>query len=345
MPPSPSSSVSRAGRTGRDQGPGRSVPPAPPQDPRTGRGPAGDVTPRRPRRPRRSPLPYVLLLPALAVLVAALGYPLYRQAVMSFQEYGLAQQFGQPPEWVGLDNYITLVTDSYLWTVIFRSILFCFANAAITMVIGTALAVLMTLVSRGPRLTLQIGLLLAWAMPHLAALTVWQWLFDAQYGVINWVLTNLGFDRFAGHSWLVDQLSFFVVATVIVVWMSVPFVAFAVYAGLTQVPDELYEAAEIDGASAWARFRTVTVPLVKPVLLIVALLQIIWDLKVFTQIFVLQDAGGITSQTNLIGTYIYRLGLGEGEFGLAAAASWFVLLLTVVLSLYYVRILVREEEL
>nr|WP_198663346.1 sugar ABC transporter permease [Jiangella endophytica] len=287
----------------------------------------------------------MLLLPALAILVAALGYPLYRQAVMSFQEYGLAQQFGQPAEWVGLDNYVTLVTDSYLWTVILRSIVFCFANAAITMVIGVALAVLMTVIGRGPRLILQIGLLLAWAMPHLASLTVWQWLFDSQYGVINWLLVNLGFDRFAGHSWLIDQLSFFVVATVIVVWMSVPFVAFAVYAGLTQVPGELYEAAEIDGASAWARFRAVTVPLVKPVLLIVMLLQIIWDLKVFTQIFVLQDAGGITAQTNLIGTYIYRLGLGEGEFGLAAAASWFVLLLTVVLSLYYVRVLVREEEL
>lgn len=343
MPPSPTSSAdSRAEeQAGRDQGPGRPTPPTT----RTGRGPAGDVAPRRPRRPRRSPLPYVLLVPALAVLVAALGYPLYRQAVMSFQEYGLAQQFGQPPEWVGLDNYVTLVTDSYLWTVIARSIVFCIANAAITMVVGTALAVLMTLVGRGPRLTLQIGLLLAWAMPHLASLTVWQWLFDSQYGVINWLLVNLGLDQFAGHSWLIDQLSFFTVATVIVVWMSVPFVAFSVYAGLTQVPGELYEAAEIDGSTAWQRFRQITVPLVKPVLLIVALLQIIWDLKVFTQIFVLQDAGGITAETNLIGTYIYRLGLGEGEFGLAAAASWFVLLLTVALSLYYVRVLVREEEL
>ncbi|TDC54355.1 sugar ABC transporter permease [Jiangella ureilytica] len=343
MPPSPTSSASSRAeeRAGRDQGPGRPTPPTT----WTGRGPAGDVAPRRPRRPRRSPLPYALLVPALAVLVAALGYPLYRQAVMSFQEYGLAQQFGQPPEWVGLDNYVTLVTDSYLWTVIARSIVFCVANAAITMVAGTALAVLMTLVGRGPRLTLQIGLLLAWAMPHLASLTVWQWLFDSQYGVINWLLVNLGLDQFAGHSWLIDQLSFFTVATVIVVWMSVPFVAFSVYAGLTQVPGELYEAAEIDGSTAWQRFRQITVPLVKPVLLIVALLQIIWDLKVFTQIFVLQDAGGITAETNLIGTYIYRLGLGEGEFGLAAAASWFVLLLTVALSLYYVRVLVREEEL
>ncbi|PSL03138.1 carbohydrate ABC transporter membrane protein 1 (CUT1 family) [Haloactinopolyspora alba] len=297
------------------------------------------------RRGRRRWTPYLLLVPVLLVLAAALGYPLFRQAVMSFQEYGLAQQFGQPPRWIGLQNYRELVTDSYLWVVVARSIAFCLANAAVTMVVGTALAVLMTVIGRGPRLVLQIGLLLAWAMPHLASLTVWQWLFDSQYGVVNWVLVRLGLEGFAGHSWLIDQLSFFVVATIVVVWMSVPFVAFAVYAGLTQVPGELYEAAQIDGSTAWQRFRAVTVPLVRPVLLIVGLLQIIWDLKVFTQIFVLQDAGGITGDTNLIGTYIYRLGLGEGRFGLAAAASWFVLLITVALSLYYVRVLVREEDL
>ncbi|WP_216853429.1 carbohydrate ABC transporter permease [Phytoactinopolyspora halotolerans] len=299
---------------------------------------------RKGRRSGRRTMPYVLLVPALAVLLAALGYPLFRQAVMSFQEYGLAQQFGQPPEWVGVDNYTRLLSDSYLWTVIARSIAFCLLVAATTMVIGTALAVLMTVVSRGVRLALQISLLLAWAMPHLASLTVWQWLFDAQYGIVNWLLTSIGLDGFAGHSWLIEPLSFFIVAGVVVVWMSVPFVAFAVYAGLMQVPVELEEAAAIDGASARARFRLITVPLVKPVLLIVGLLQIIWDLKVFTQIFVLQDAGGVTRETNLIGTYIYRLGLGEGQFGLAAAASWFVLLITVGLSLYYVRVLIRDDE-
>jgi len=289
-------------------------------------------------------LPYALLVPAVAVLAAALGYPLVRQAVMSFQEYGLAQQFGRPPEWVGLDNYEQLVTDSYLWTVVVRSIVFCLVVAAITMVLGTALAMLMTLTGKPARLTLQIGLLLAWAMPHLASLTVWQWLFDAQYGVINWLLVTLGLEEFAGHSWLIDPASFFVVAGVVVTWMSVPFVAFSVYAGLTQVPADLHEAASIDGASARQRFWQITVPMIRPVLLIVGLLQIIWDLKVFTQIFVLQDAGGITKDTNLIGTYIYRLGIGEGQFGLAAAASWFVLILTVGLSLFYVRMVVREEE-
>ncbi|MGH8825595.1 MAG: carbohydrate ABC transporter permease, partial [Jiangellaceae bacterium] len=152
-------------------------------------------------------------------------------------------------------------------------------------------------------------------------------------------------EQFAGRSWLISPLSFYFVATVIVVWMSVPFVAFSVFAGLTQVPTDTIEAAQIDGAGAWQRFWTITVPMIKPVLLIVGLLQIIWDLRVFTQIFVLQDAGGVARDTNLIGTYIYRLGIGEGQFGLAAAASWFILVLTVVVSFFYVRVLLREEEL
>ncbi len=305
----------------------------------------GGAAPRS-RRRRRSRLPYVLLVPSVAVLLLAAGYPLGRQVVMSLQEYGLAQQFGQPAEWVGLDNYVALLTDSYLWTVVLRSIAFCLVNASLTMIVGVSFAVLMTQLSTATRLILQVGLLLAWAMPILASLTVWQWLFDTQYGVINWVLSNvLGQEQFAGRSWLISPLSFYFVATVIVVWMSVPFVAFSVYAALTQVPADTIEAAEIDGASAWQRFRTIIVPMIKPVLLIVGLLQIIWDLRVFTQIFVLQDAGGVARDTNLIGTYIYRLGIGEGQFGLAAAASWFILVLTVVVSIFYIRVLLREDEL
>jgi N,N'-diacetylchitobiose transport system permease protein len=297
------------------------------------------------RRRRGSRLPYALLIPSVLILLLAAGYPLGRQLVMSLQEYGLAQQFGQPAEWVGLDNYVELVTDPYLWAVVARSILFCLVNAALTMLVGVAIAMLMTQLSGTIRLILQLGLLLAWAMPILASLTVWQWLFDTQYGVINWLLSNvLGLDQFDGRSWLINAVSFYFVATVVIVWMSVPFVVFSVYAGLIQVPTDVLEAAQIDGATGWQRFRAITVPMIKPVLMIVGLLQIIWDLRVFTQIFVLQDAGGVARDTNLIGTYIYRLGIGEGQFGLAAAAAWFILALTVAVSFFYVRVLLREEQ-
>jgi N,N'-diacetylchitobiose transport system permease protein len=294
-------------------------------------------------RPRRTPLPYLLALPAVAALALALGYPLVRQVVLSFQDFGLAQQFGRPPEWIGLQNYRDLITDPYLWTVTLRSLVFCLVNAAVTLFVGVGLALLMRHMSKGIRVLVQSGLLLAWAMPVVAALTVWEWLFDTQYGVINYLLTKLGAD-YEGHSWLLEPLSFFFVATVIVVWMSVPFVAFTVYAALTQVSEDMVEAAEIDGASGWQRLRHIVLPSIRPVLLVVALLQVIWDLRVFTQIYILQKAGGSTHDTNLLGTYIYRLGIGSGKFGMAAAVAMFMLVLTVVLTAPYVRAMLKQEE-
>ena len=298
------------------------------------------------RRPARAPgatLPYLLVAPAVLALCLALGYPLVRQLFLSFQEFGLAQQFGRPPEWVGLANYRDLLGDAYLWRVTARTVVFCLVNAAVTMLLGVGLALVMRAMSKPVRLLTQTGLLLAWAMPVVASLTVWQWLFDTQYGVVNHVLTSLGGD-FEGHGWLLRPLSFFFVATVIVVWMSVPFVAFTVYAALTQVSEEMVEAAEIDGANGAQRLRHVVLPSIRPVLLVVGLLQVIWDLRVFTQVYILQEAGGSARATNLLGTYIYRLGIGGGDFGTSAAVAVFMLALTVVLTAPYVRAMLRQER-
>ena len=208
---------------------------------------------------RRILLPYLLVAPAVVALGLALGYPVVRQVVLSLQEFGLAQQFGAPAEWVGLDNYRALVSDAYLWKVVLRSLIFCVVVASVTMTIGMSVALVMTKMSRPVRLLAQTGLLLAWAMPALATLTVWQWLFDTQYGIVNWLLTRLG-ASYEGHSWLLEPLSFFFVAAVIVVWMSVPFVAFTGYAALLQVPDDLVEAAELDGAGVMAAAAARRVP-------------------------------------------------------------------------------------
>jgi N,N'-diacetylchitobiose transport system permease protein len=294
-------------------------------------------------RARRTSLPLGLILPATAMLALALGYPLGRQVVLSLQEFGLAQQFGQPPEWVGLQNYRDLIGSSYLWKVVLRTVVFCFVNAALTLVIGLGIALLMTKMTKWIRVAAQCGLLLAWAMPVVAAMIVWQFLFDTEYGAVNAVLTWLGGD-YQGHSWLQNQGSFFAVATLIVVWMSVPFVVFTLYAALTQVAEDVVEAAEIDGAGAWQRFVHVVLPSIRPVLLVVLLLQLIWDLRVFTQIYTLQKAGGITRDTNLLGTYIYSLGIKGQNFGAAAAAAMFMLALTVVVTAPYIRIMLKQED-
>jgi N,N'-diacetylchitobiose transport system permease protein len=295
-----------------------------------------------PKRPRR-PLPAVLVVPTLLVLVAALGYPVGWQVVTSFQHFGMMQQFGQPPEWVGLSNYTALLTDPSLWVIVGRSLAFCFVCALVTVAVGLALAMLMYAVGRGPRVVLQVALLLAWAMPVVASMTVWTWIVNWRNGLLNWTLERLGVDA-QGHNWLVDPISFFVVAAVIVVWMSVPFVALSIYAGLTQLSPEVLEAAEIDGAGGWQRLRHIILPLVAPVISIVLLLQLIWDLRVFAQVKLLQDAGGVANETHLLGTYIYQLGTGAGDFGMASAVSILMLVITVAVSWYYVRSLMKEES-
>ncbi|MBW8871590.1 MAG: sugar ABC transporter permease [Leifsonia sp.] len=296
------------------------------------------------QRSRRGKLtPYTLLLPAIIILLVALGYPIVWQLVTSMQHFGLAQQFGKPAEFVWFENYITLFTDSYTWVVVGRSIAFCLVTALVTVVIGIGMALLMNAVNKAVRIILQVSLLLAWAMPVVAAMTVWNWLFDWRRGVVNYTLTSWGLD-FQDHNWLQNPLSFFFVAMVIVTWMSVPFVAFSVYAGLTQVSTEVVEAAQMDGARGWQRLRYIILPIIRPVLGIVLLLQIIWDLRVFAQIKLLQDKGSIASETNLLGTYIYQLGVGSSDFAMASAVSVFVLVLTIALSWFYVRSLLKEDE-
>jgi N,N'-diacetylchitobiose transport system permease protein len=280
---------------------------------------------------RRSRLPHILITPTIIVLIAALGYPVAWQIITSFKEFGLRQQFGVPADWVGLANYVEIVSDPALWAIVLRSLVFCLVVSFATVLIGGALAGLMNSVHKAARLTLQVALLLAWAMPAVASMTVWIWLVDWRRGLLNWALVRLGVDA-QGHNWLADPTSFLIIAAIIVTWMSVPFVTLSIYAGLTQVSPEVLEAAKIDGASGIQRLRHIIVPLIAPVLSIVLLLQFIWNLRVFTQVKILQDAGGVANETHLLGTYIYQLGTGKGDFGSASAVSILMLLLTIAIS-------------
>lgn len=294
---------------------------------------------------KRALTPLLLGLPALAIVVLAQGYPLVRQFIMSFQEFGLAQQFGQAPEWVGLDNYVGILTDSAFWVVLARTLVFCSVCATLTLVIGTATAVLLMRVTKLVRILIQSAMLLAWATPVLSTLTVWQWLFATNSGLVNWILTGIGFEQFDDYSWLLQPFTFFVIAAGVVIWMSVPLAMLLIYASLSQVSGEMLEAGELDGANAWERFRHIVIPSIAPVLLVVLMLQVIWDLRVFTQIKVLQDAGGVSSETNVLGTYIYQVGLAQGDYATGSAIATILLILTMALSWGYLRSLLRQGDL
>lgn len=287
---------------------------------------------------------WLMLAPAIVILAAIIGWPLINLVIMSTQEYGRAQVFGAPPEFVGLDNFTYILQDDQFWGVFNRSIVFAAVNVVVTMTLGTLVALAMFQMHKYWRFLVQAGLLVAWAMPQLTAVIVWGWMFNTEYGVINYALTEFFGLDYLGHSWFSEPLSFFAVATIIITWQSVPFVAFTLYAGLTQIPNEVREAAMIDGANSVQRFRNLIVPYLRPVFAIVITLQIIWDLRVFTQIYALQGLGGLREQTNTLGVYIYNVSLGGGDYGMGGAISIIMVLLMSAFAFYYVRRTLKEVE-
>jgi N,N'-diacetylchitobiose transport system permease protein len=299
--------------------------------------------PLSPARDRR--MAYLLVLPAVAITLIAIGYPLVRQIIMSFQKFGLEQQFGQAPSFVGVTNYGQVLSDPDFWAAFVRSLVFCVIVAALTMVIGVAGALLLTKTPRPIAVGVQIVMLVAWAMPVMSSLQVFQLMFSSRSGVVDWALSSVGLSQFNNFNWLANPFSFFVVAGLLVVWMSVPLVVFMAYAALTQIDDSVLEAAQLDGAASFGMFRHILLPSIAPVLSLVTMLELIWDIRVFTQVHVLQANSGITQQTHVLGTYIFQTGLSGGNYGLASAAAMIMLLLSILLTAYYLRNLLKGSAL
>lgn len=297
----------------------------------------------RGRRETRGAL--VLLGPSLIILGVMVAYPAVLMVIQSFTDYTVRNKVqGTLPAFVGLENYIALFSQSDFPAVLMRSLGLMVVLTVLIMLFGILVAVLMTRLGRGWRITVSVGLLLAWAMPPLTATVVWGWIFDTQYGVVNWALNALtGTTDWTNHSWLLNPWSFFFVLTIIVVWQGVPFVAFTTFAGLGQVPAEVLEASSLDGATGLERFRLIVLPYLRSVLTVVLVLQIIWNLRIFTQVYALQSRGGIAAETNVLGTYLFRQGVGE--FGATAAIGVVMVILLLTLSWGYVRTTLKEEEL
>lgn len=312
------------------------APPAPPS--------ASRPDPEPPRKRRFPWAPLALLTPALIMLVVFIGWPLVQLVVMSFQKFGRAQIFGAPPEFIGIDNYAAVLTDPEFWAVLGRSVALCVVSVVATMLLGVAIAVMMTKLGAVMRTAVSVSLLLAWAMPALTATIVWGWIFDTQYGLVNWVLTQVTGQNWIGHSWLIDPTSFYAVAAIIITWGAIPFVAFSTYAALSQVPDEVLEAASLDGAGGFARFRLIVFPYLRSILLVLLVLQVIWDLRVFAQIYALQSIGGVRAETNTIGVYIYSVSMASGDLGAGGAISVILVVILLAISGYWIRTMLKEES-
>ena len=302
---------------------------------------------RRPsalRRVARGSVPYLLILPVIVVITAILGYPLYRLVTLSFQQYGLPELIQRKGVWLGIDNYTSVLRDDVFWDVLLRTVVFTAATVGLTIGLGTLIAFLLIRVSAWVRVLLTAGLVLAWSMPAVVAVQVWFWMTNFQNGVLNYVLTEARLGDYAQHDWYETTFSKLAMVSLLIVWGAIPFVAITVYAGLAQVPRELVEAAEIDGAGPVRVFRDVTFPILKPIFLILTSLSIIWDFGVFTQPYLLIGPSHVDPTNYVMGVYVFIEAFGNSDYGRGAAISLLMLVIVAILSVFYVRRMVKMGE-
>lgn len=289
----------------------------------------------RPSHGSERALPYLLLAPTIAVLVALSIYPLIYAVKVSLQS-----ESGAGTRWT-LQNFARLAADDFFLSALAHTLVYAAIALTVEFLLGLGLAVLLNKKMRG-RSFFRAALLVPMMLPPVVVGVVWRLMLNPNFGAINGTLQGLGASTEA-LTWTAHPTLAFASVIMVDIWQWTPFIFLILLAGLQAIPDEPYEAALIDGSTSWQTFRHVTLPLLKPAILIALLLRTMDLLRVFDQIFILTE-GGPGSATETISLYIYRTAFRFGDFGYAAAMSFVLLLLTNIISMFYIRVLQRQEE-
>lgn len=296
------------------------------------------------RNPRRTFAPLWLLSPAGLVVLAVSIAPIIFMVIISFTDYDQRTLFTGQAHGVGLAQYATIFTSSGFWRALVRTVIFTAALVAGSVIIGMGVAQLLTRLVNSMRYVVTVVLVLAWGMPTVASSLVWDWLFQPGYGVINWLLSELHiFGDMTGVNWGQNPALAFICIWLLVIWGSVPFIALTVYAAQTQIPPEMFEAARLDGASEWRTYRSITIAFLRPTLLLVTILSIIWDFNIFNQIW-LVSRGGPDGATSTLGVWTYTTAFVSFKLGEGAAISVVTTVLLLFFTALYVRNLIRSGE-
>ncbi|MGF1626177.1 MAG: carbohydrate ABC transporter permease [Alphaproteobacteria bacterium] len=278
-------------------------------------------------------LPFLFVAPALLFLAATLGWPLISAVVLSLQDVRIV---GSEGGFVGVDNYAAVLGRSGFWWATLRSLVWVLGNAVLQTVLALAVALLLNERFPGVRIA-RSWVILTWIVPTVVVVMIWRWLFSGSGGMVNPLLIQLG---------IVERpVGFFnsptaAMATVIFInsWRWFPFVALMMLAGLTRIPEELYEAARIDGANALQRFVRITWPLLQPTLIVLAIVGTLLSFNVFDVIWLL-TAGGPSGGTQTLPVLIYETAFKGYRLSEAAAVSVLASLLLMTFAVFATRVL------
>jgi multiple sugar transport system permease protein len=263
---------------------------------------------------RQSVFSWLMMAPPLLFLAALVGYPFCYGILLSLQDRPVAH----PGTFVGLKNFATNIADPIFWRVAVNTFVYTGVATLLKMVGGLGLAVAMNQHFRMKNLVRAL-LLLPFIVPTVLSTVAWMWMLDPAFSVVNRLLIGLGVPR-PGPSWLGNPILAMFSIIMINTWRGLPFYGITLLAGLQTVPPELYEAATIDGASGWQRFRYVTLPLLQPIILIVTLFSVIFTFADFQLVYVLTH-GGPQNATQLFATYAFDIAMGAGQLGLGASVA------------------------
>jgi multiple sugar transport system permease protein len=279
-------------------------------------------------------LPYLLIAPTVMVLLALSIYPLLYSVRVSLQTGS-----GEAAHW-SLANFSRLVTDGFFISALGHTVIYAVVALTFEFLLGLGLASLLDRSMRG-RAIFRAVLLIPMLIPPVVVGVVWRLMLNADFGAVNGTLKSLGINTQA-LTWTASPKLALASVIAVDIWQWTPFMFLVLLAGLQAIPQEPYEAAMIDGASAWQTFRHVTLPLLRPAILVALLLRTMDLLRVFDQIFILTE-GGPGFATETVSLYIYRAAFRFFDFGYAAAMSFVLLLLTNIISIGYIRLLQDQE--
>ena len=279
---------------------------------------------------------WLFLAPALLYLLAFFGFPIVKNVVMGFQDYSTASLYtGQAP-FAGWSNYQAVFTSGLFGKLLLNTALFTVASMLGQFVIGLALAVFFN--RRFPlNGVVRALLLLPWLLPMVASATVWRWMLGQDTGVINKILEGLHLAPAAGVPWLSSVSVALISVTLVNIWVGIPFNLVILYGGLQEIPHELYEAAALDGAGHWTRFRHITWPLLRPVVTVVVVLGFIYTVKIIDIILVV-TGGGPANASQTLAVQAYQLSFKTFLFGQGAAMGNILILISLVFALLYLRL-------
>lgn len=279
---------------------------------------------------------YLFLLPAFLLLTGILFLPLLYAIFLAFQE--VLPQFGL--KFVGLANFQRALTDPAFWNSLRTTVVFTVVSVALHLVLGFLLALVLSQRLKGSAL-FRLLLLMPWMVSQVVAGVTWRWIFNAQYGIGNYLLAKLGLiTNFV--PWLADVQLAQISVIVAYAWQCFPFVMIMLYAGLQTIPQEQYEAAQIDGASPLQVLRSVTIPNLRYVILVTSLMDFIWAFRAFDLVKIMTDGGPLRS-TELLSMLVYRTSFEYYQFGYASAIAVLMLLVVLCFSVVYTRVVMPED--